>query len=258
MSDPSIGRFWQIDPLAEDYVYNSTYAFQENKMGMGVELEGLELTTFKRINAVKAWQAIKGTARAAKDFIVGTAQSLATVNPRDPRAIVNRAVNIANTSAAVAADPKGVKDAVVDNVKASVNEELSKGVEGKAYLAASVLLTILEPSPAGEMNVAGKGMKVVIEGGKATEILKGVNSNLPHAVERAVERGIFDNADEATAALKSLTGEVGSNNLPSGTIVDPSKTDRILVPVGNEGMAVYQVGSNGTSKLKTVLNEKKD
>lgn len=43
MSDPSIGRFWQIDPLAEDYVYNSTYAFQENKMGMGVELEGLEL-----------------------------------------------------------------------------------------------------------------------------------------------------------------------------------------------------------------------
>jgi hypothetical protein len=43
MSDPAIGRFWQIDPLAEDYVYNSTYAFQENKMGMGVELEGAEL-----------------------------------------------------------------------------------------------------------------------------------------------------------------------------------------------------------------------
>ena len=33
----------QVDPLAEDYVYNSTYAFQENKMGMGRELEGLEL-----------------------------------------------------------------------------------------------------------------------------------------------------------------------------------------------------------------------
>ncbi|TVZ27852.1 YD repeat-containing protein [Gillisia sp. Hel_I_86] len=43
MSDPSIGRFWQIDPLAEDYTYNSTYAFQENKMGMGTELEGAEL-----------------------------------------------------------------------------------------------------------------------------------------------------------------------------------------------------------------------
>lgn len=43
MSDPAIGRFWQIDPLAEKYAYNSTYAFQENKLGMGTELEGREL-----------------------------------------------------------------------------------------------------------------------------------------------------------------------------------------------------------------------
>lgn len=42
ISDPATGRFWQIDPLAENYMYNSTYAFQENKLGMGVELEGLE------------------------------------------------------------------------------------------------------------------------------------------------------------------------------------------------------------------------
>lgn len=42
ISDPTIGRFWQIDPLAEDYTYNSTYAFQENTLGMGIELEGLE------------------------------------------------------------------------------------------------------------------------------------------------------------------------------------------------------------------------
>jgi RHS repeat-associated protein len=41
--DPSIGRFVTIDPLAEDYTYNSTYAFQENKLGMGIELEGAEL-----------------------------------------------------------------------------------------------------------------------------------------------------------------------------------------------------------------------
>ncbi len=49
VSDPATGRFWQIDPLAEDYMYNSTYAFQENKMGMGVELEGLELGDFPDI-----------------------------------------------------------------------------------------------------------------------------------------------------------------------------------------------------------------
>lgn len=43
--DPAIGRFFNVDPLAEKYVYNSPYAFQENKLGMGVELEGLEMVS---------------------------------------------------------------------------------------------------------------------------------------------------------------------------------------------------------------------
>ena len=42
MHDPQIGRFWQVDPLSEEYVYNSTYAFSENKVIAHVELEGLE------------------------------------------------------------------------------------------------------------------------------------------------------------------------------------------------------------------------
>ncbi|SEG38423.1 RHS repeat-associated core domain-containing protein [Halpernia humi] len=41
---PDVGRFFNVDPLAEKYPYNSTYAFQENKMGLGRELEGLELS----------------------------------------------------------------------------------------------------------------------------------------------------------------------------------------------------------------------
>lgn len=44
--DMAIGRFMSIDPLAEKYTYNSTYAFQENKMGLGRELEGLEVEFF--------------------------------------------------------------------------------------------------------------------------------------------------------------------------------------------------------------------
>jgi len=35
--------------LAEKYAYNSTYAFQENKLGLGRELEGLELEPFERM-----------------------------------------------------------------------------------------------------------------------------------------------------------------------------------------------------------------
>jgi RHS repeat-associated protein len=44
--DPQIGRFIEIDPLSEKYVYNSTYAFSENKVVRHVELEGLESWDF--------------------------------------------------------------------------------------------------------------------------------------------------------------------------------------------------------------------
>ena len=39
---PDIGRFFNVDPLAEKYYYNSPYAFSENKVVVHRELEGLE------------------------------------------------------------------------------------------------------------------------------------------------------------------------------------------------------------------------
>lgn len=37
-----LGRFFAVDPLADKYPYNSQYAFSENRVVDGVELEGLE------------------------------------------------------------------------------------------------------------------------------------------------------------------------------------------------------------------------
>ena len=42
MHDPRVGRFLSIDPLAARYAYNSPYAFSENRVIDGIELEGLE------------------------------------------------------------------------------------------------------------------------------------------------------------------------------------------------------------------------
>jgi hypothetical protein len=42
MHDPRIGRFFAVDPLAPDYPHNSPYAFSENRVIDGIELEGLE------------------------------------------------------------------------------------------------------------------------------------------------------------------------------------------------------------------------
>ena len=46
MHDPRLGRFFARDPLAGKYPWNSPYAFSENRVIDGIELEGLEVVLF--------------------------------------------------------------------------------------------------------------------------------------------------------------------------------------------------------------------
>ena len=45
--DPRLGRFFAVDPLAAKYPWNSAYAFAENRVTDGIELEGLEYKVTK-------------------------------------------------------------------------------------------------------------------------------------------------------------------------------------------------------------------
>ena len=47
MHDPRLGRFFAVDPLFREYPWNSPYAFSENRVIDGVELEGLEYASVK-------------------------------------------------------------------------------------------------------------------------------------------------------------------------------------------------------------------
>lgn len=46
LHDPATGRFLSVDPLGENFYFNSTYAFAENRVINGIELEGLEWENF--------------------------------------------------------------------------------------------------------------------------------------------------------------------------------------------------------------------
>ncbi len=46
MHDPRIGRFFAEDPLKASFPHNSPYAFSENRVIDGLELEGLEVTHY--------------------------------------------------------------------------------------------------------------------------------------------------------------------------------------------------------------------
>jgi len=50
MHDPRLGRFFAVDPLAPKYPHNSPYAFSENRLLDGVELEGLEVAAVMHSN----------------------------------------------------------------------------------------------------------------------------------------------------------------------------------------------------------------
>ena len=52
MYDPRVGRFFAVDPLAAQYPHNSPYAFSENRVIDGVELEGLEYASIISIYTV--------------------------------------------------------------------------------------------------------------------------------------------------------------------------------------------------------------
>jgi RHS repeat-associated protein len=48
MHDPRVGRFFAVDPLSPQYPHNSSYAFSENRVLDGIDLEGLEF--YKKIS----------------------------------------------------------------------------------------------------------------------------------------------------------------------------------------------------------------
>ena len=49
MHDPRLGRFFAIDPLASEFVWNSPYSFSQNRLLDGIELEGAEWIHYKII-----------------------------------------------------------------------------------------------------------------------------------------------------------------------------------------------------------------
>jgi hypothetical protein len=49
MSDNRLGRFFAVDPLAPKYPWNSSYAFAENRVIDGIDLEGAEYLNYKAL-----------------------------------------------------------------------------------------------------------------------------------------------------------------------------------------------------------------
>lgn len=257
--DPAIARWTGIDPIT--HFSNSTYNAFDNNPVFWADPSGAD-----SIYNWKTGQYVINGQEVTQDEAIAYANDGGNADGSN-----NNTVNEDCCGKTIKGALKGVANGIVDMAglgwESGLNQlgELITGEENfqllprfeveegeeVGYIAGIILFAVLDPSPSGEVSV----IRIVIKGGKVTKISKAVNSGLPHAIERAVERGVSKNADEAREALTNLSKRVGANDFPAGTIVDPSKADRLLVPFGNEGVAVYQVVKNGSAKLKTVLNK---
>ncbi|WP_267898804.1 RHS repeat-associated core domain-containing protein [Sorangium cellulosum] len=79
-----------------------------------------------------------------------------------------------------------------------------------------------------------------------------VNSKMPHAAQRAVERAGLATTKDATDALRAFGQSIEKNGLPSGTVRDAA--GHLVVPGFGEGGAVVYRLSDGKLTLQTVLN----
>lgn len=89
-------------------------------------------------------------------------------------------------------------------------------------------------------------------------VSKAVNSGMPHAAKRAVQRKVSSSIDEARAGLQELSKWITQNKrFPEGSLLETTKSlERVLAPFGDRGLAVYQIAKNRTAKLMTTLNRR--
>lgn len=85
---------------------------------------------------------------------------------------------------------------------------------------------------------------------------KVVNSNMGHIDQARAERAGFATQREATDAVRELSDKIGRDGFPAGTIADTARADRVLVPIGSKGYAVYQIKPNGNAVFKTILERR--
>jgi hypothetical protein len=85
---------------------------------------------------------------------------------------------------------------------------------------------------------------------------KVVNSNMGHIDAERAGRAGFDTVQDAQAAVRDLGTSIKEGGFPKGTIPDTARSDRLLVPIGKNGYAVYQILKNGNAVFKTILTQR--
>jgi RHS repeat-associated protein len=143
MHDPAMGRFLSVDPLSEKYMYNSTYAFSENRVIDGIELEGKEYMPLPTNLDMRAYtEANSQTVEGAWETLTDIPKGLWNTATNLPGAFNNWVNGLYN----LVTNPIGVKDAVVGSFKENPNRFIGQVGMGAVLAFAAPQLTKFAPS----------------------------------------------------------------------------------------------------------------
>jgi len=121
MHDPRVGRFFAVDPLAKKYPWNSSYAFSENRVIDGVELEGLEVEQLNRF--------IEGVSNFFKGIF--QLKEVCDNNMLDPNVVIEQENYEMNNPEA---EHISTVDEASNNIVEGLEDSIKGGVQGVADL----------------------------------------------------------------------------------------------------------------------------
>jgi len=229
MDDPQTGRFWQVDPLADDYEYNSPYAFSENKVTVHRELEGLEAEYIFG----KAWQEVADNFRSLGRSIDNAVTYVTTWGGSTK----NSSKTIGNTT-------------ITNSTTVTVNTETSTNFSGNLNYIIRHNSNAGNPEPLTKTTTTVKvtnDQKVEAKTSKATV----TNKTSVDAVSGNVST---ENGVKVNRKGVDMGGSVTSNS--NGTI-----SGKVEASVGNstkvKANATLSSGSSGTNLQIQVGTEKK-
>jgi hypothetical protein len=155
-SMPDIGRFFNVDPLSEEYYYNSPYAFSENKVVAHRELEGLEAVPITQweLAATSDGQIGAGFVDSATD----AAKDAWNLMTTDPRKSFN---NLVDGIGGLISDPGAVRDAVVRSYNANPGKFMGKALWNVMMTAATAgAINLLKSGSVWELTAGARGMTI--------------------------------------------------------------------------------------------------
>lgn len=191
-SDPAIGRFWSVDPLAEDYVHNGVYNFSENRVIDALELEGLEALQVAEAMENQASRSASDTKKMEKPKAVDKTTRLQGWN----KAVSNFNSNLFGTINEFGRNPIGVVGSFTHNSIMGMGQLLHDVIPGLSSID-------------GIENKTGNAIVSAVES-------IGDIPNMSKAEQGALAAGIF---------LTIVEGAV-SKKLPSSTFINITKSSR--------------------------------